>query len=642
MLTDQNDQFAEIGALRRNGVRTIGRFVWESFAPEDAGPARDAYETIYSFTRAEQERYRGLGIESPLLTWGCHPELIAVAEGVERSAEEIWFYVPGSFMGKRKPFPEIVESFVRARGDHLRLLIRGQVDRKAGKLEKAAGGDPRVRIELEDRPTDEHLRQFAGCHVCLSPSRWEGLGLPLYEAVAFGMPSITNDSPPMNEIVLDGVNGICVDSVPWGEAGSGIPAFDPDFAQLTEAIERLGDRLRARAPRRRRDRAPRRRALVAANRRRPPTPARALMRVGVVTKWFNRGQPVVGRQLRSALDQLGHQTFVLARPKKERGPRPGALDRDDVWDQPGITEASAYDVTLDEYERWVGENGIEAVFCDQNYQFDELAQLRARGVLTVGRFVWEHFTADHVAGAREAYDVVYSLTRAEQERYRTMGLETPYVSWGCHPELIEVGEAVERPANPETVTYVFPGGFLGHRKPLEAVLEAFEGTTDSRLRLVVKAQVDRKQVRAAGDAAARDPRIELRLADQPTAEHLREVASCDVTVAPARWEGLGLPLYEAIAFGMPAVTNDAPPMNEAIADEVNGLLVGGTENGTAKSGIPALDPDVGDLRRAIERLADDALRAELAAGAVRVRDSERRWEDTVSGIGALLTTTPKG
>ena len=45
----------------------------------------------------------------------------------------------------------------------------------------------------------------------------------------------------MNEIVLDDVNGICVDSVPWGEAGSGIPAFDPDFDQLTEAIERLAE-----------------------------------------------------------------------------------------------------------------------------------------------------------------------------------------------------------------------------------------------------------------------------------------------------------------------------------------------------------------------------------------------------------------
>ena len=113
-------------------------------------------------------------------------------------------------------------------------------------------------------------------------------------------------------------------------------------------------------------------------------------------------------------------------------------------------------------------------------------------------------------------------------------------------------------------------------------------------------------------------------------------------LAPSRWEGLGLPLYEAIAFGMPAITNDAPPMNEAIHEGVNGVLVSSKRNGTARSGIPALDPDVGELRAAIDRLADDSARAELAAGAVRVRDTERRWADTVTGIGELLTTTPKG
>ena len=390
------------------------------------------------------------------------------------------------------------------------------------------------------------------------------------------------------------------------------------------------------------------------------------MRVGVVTKWFNRGQPVVGRQLRSALDELGHESFVLARPKREAGPRPGALDRDDVWDQPGVTEASTFEVPGGEYERWVEENGIEAILCDQNYQFAEIAALRGRGVRTIGRFVWEHFAPDHVPGAREAYDVVYSLTKAEQARYRDLGLETPYVPWGCHPELLAIAEWADatrsragsgmsprsRTDGPEVagdvadpaptgtapihVTFIFPGGFLGHRKPLEPVLEAFDRVKDERLRLLVTAQVERKQVRPAVEASERDPRIVVEVGDRPSAAHLRRFASCDVCLSPSRWEGLGLPLYEAIAFGMPAITNDAPPMNEAVRDGVNGILVGSHPDGEARSGIPALTPDVDELAAAIERVADDSERRRLAAGAVAVRDSERRWEETVRGIGELL------
>jgi 1,2-diacylglycerol 3-alpha-glucosyltransferase len=360
------------------------------------------------------------------------------------------------------------------------------------------------------------------------------------------------------------------------------------------------------------------------------------MRVGVVTKWFNRGQPVVGRHTRSALEALGHETFVLARPKKERGPQPGALSRDDVWDQPGVTEASAYDIPLGEYLDWIDREGIEVVFCDQNYGFEELAEVRSRGVRVIGRFVWEHFAADHVEGARNAYDVVFSMTRAEQERYRGMGLDTPYVPWGCHPELIEIGESIKR-IDGEHVTFVFTGGFLGRRKPLEPVLEAWSQVESERARLVVKAQVERARLGAAEEAAARDERIELRIADEPTRRHLEAVASADVTLSPARWEGLGLPLYEAVAFGQPAVTNDVAPMNEIIGHEENGLLVASAPSGEARSGIPAHDVDPAALAAAIDRLAeDDALRAELAAGAVAKRAGERAWERTVEGFAALL------
>jgi glycosyltransferase involved in cell wall biosynthesis len=354
------------------------------------------------------------------------------------------------------------------------------------------------------------------------------------------------------------------------------------------------------------------------------------MRIGIVSKWFNRGQPVVGRYLRSAFDELGHETFVLARPKKERGPRPGALDRDDVWDQPGITEASAFEVPLAEYERWIADNSIEAIFCDQNYQFAELATLRRQGTRVAGRFVWEHFAEQHVAGARQAYDLIYSMTRAEQERYRGWGLETPYVQWGCHPELTSVVPHREG----ELVRLIFPGGFIGHRKPVLEVVKAFAKTDHPQLRLLVTAQVDRR-LEAAAEIAESDPRIEIELEDAPRLDYLQRFADCDVCVAISRWEGLGLPLYEAIAFGMPVITNDVPPMNEAVQQDLNGLLVRSHPDGEAKSGITAYLPDVGALAEAIERLADPAVRERLAEGAREVRE-RRAWSVTVEGMAALV------
>jgi glycosyltransferase involved in cell wall biosynthesis len=363
------------------------------------------------------------------------------------------------------------------------------------------------------------------------------------------------------------------------------------------------------------------------------------MRIGIVSKWFNRGQPVVGRYLRSAFEQLGHETFVLARPKKERGPRPGALDHDDVWDQPGITEASAFEVPLPEYETWVGENSIEAVFCDQNYQFAELAALRRRGVRVAGRFVWEHFAEDHLAGALDAYDLIYSMTRAEQERYRRFGIETPYVQWGCHPELL----AIEPHRDGEPVRCIYPGGFIGHRKPVLQVVEAFSRTSDPRLRLLVTAQVERR-LEEAERIAAGDERIEIQLEDAPRLDYLQRFADCDACLAISRWEGLGLPIYEAIAFGMPVITNDVPPMNEAVEHELNGLLVRSHADGHAKSGITAYLPDVDDLAASIERLADPELRERLARGAGEVRE-RRRWSRTVEGMAGLverLEAVPSG
>jgi 1,2-diacylglycerol 3-alpha-glucosyltransferase len=364
------------------------------------------------------------------------------------------------------------------------------------------------------------------------------------------------------------------------------------------------------------------------------------MRIGICTWWFNRGQAVVGRHLRSALDELGHETFVLARPTRGGNIRPSFIDRTGVWDQPGVTEASSYEIPVTEYEDWVDANSPEIVFFDQNYQFAEIAAMREMGVRTVGRFVWEAFSPKDVPPARSAFDLIYSLTECERRRYAELGIESPKVDWGCHPELL----AIEPRRDPSTVSLIYPGGFMSKRKPFEAVIEAFSRVDDPRLRLTVKAQVERR-VRKVRRLVERDPRIEVIWDDLPTSRYLQLFADSDVCLAPSRWEGLGLHLYEATAFGIPIITNDNPPMNELVADGVNGLLVRGIESGTTKSGIAAYEPDVDELAAAVARIADDELRSRLAAGALELRD-RRTWARTVRGyeelIEAVSRARPRG
>lgn len=370
------------------------------------------------------------------------------------------------------------------------------------------------------------------------------------------------------------------------------------------------------------------------------------MRVGIVAYWFNRGQAVVARQIRSALEELGHETFVLARPTRKSNIRPDWIDREGVWDQDAVTAASDYLIPWEEYEAWAASVSPDVVLFDQNYQFDEIARLRRGGVRTVGRFVWEHFSDEHVEPAGDAFDRVYSLTAVERERYADLGIESPRVRWGCHPELVRFGEgsAAERVDGGDgSVTFLFPGGFMSKRKPLEETIEAFRAARGDALRLVVKAQVSRQAkkvdrwTRGGARFGRRDSRIRLVTEDMPTEEYVEMLASADVCLAPSRWEGLGLHLYEATALGVPIVTNDNPPMNEVVADGVNGLLVPGVEDdGAPRSGIPSYRPDVPALTAVIERLADPGLRAELAAGA-RARREELSWDVTRGDLGRLLS-----
>jgi glycosyltransferase involved in cell wall biosynthesis len=221
------------------------------------------------------------------------------------------------------------------------------------------------------------------------------------------------------------------------------------------------------------------------------------------------------------------------------------------------------------------------------------------------------------------------------------------------------------------IEFFYPGGHLTARKLTREVLRAFSQTPGESIRLVVKAQtLDRRRLRrhlltafpgtppAGGHGLPRlvdilcdhvtrcvtkailgveapDRRIRVIAADLPTVEYHRLFASCHVCLAPSRWEGLGLHLFESMAFGMPVISNDAPPANEVIRNGHNGLLVRSTPVGQTRSGVPAMAADVNALSRAIERLSNDAEVSRMSENAVAARE-RMSWESTCEQLAHLL------
>jgi len=361
----------------------------------------------------------------------------------------------------------------------------------------------------------------------------------------------------------------------------------------------------------------------------------------------------VSRYIRSVLDNLGHHTFVLARPTSDTDDLPNFISTTDVWNQKNVTKASHFFIPLKEYLGWTEKNSLRIIFFDENNEYEKIKHLRSTGIKTYGRFVWECFGEKHakslktifktgdvksfyryagecfankdIAGAKEAFTIVYSLTKCEQTRYKNFGIDSPWIQWGCHPELLEVKSKKREDA----IYFFFPGGFQGARKPLKKTVEAFMKVKNPDIRLIIKAQGTRTTTENID--AYSDSRLIKIVKDIPAKEYYDLFSSCHVCLAPSRWEGLGQHFYEAISFGLPTITNNIPPHNEVIENENNGLLVKSVKIGYKQSGIPIYDPDVNDLARAIEELSDMKKIEELSKNTIRLQ-KKYSWDTTTEQI----------
>ena len=67
--------------------------------------------------------------------------------------------------------------------------------------------------------------------------------------------------------------------------------------------------------------------------------------------------------------------------------------------------------------------------------------------------------------------------------------------------------------------------------------------------------------------------------------------NCDMVLAPSRYEGFGLPVFEALAAGKPALTTDLPVYQELLTHGSDALISGVGDSAALAANIKALDGD---------------------------------------------------
>jgi glycosyltransferase involved in cell wall biosynthesis len=140
---------------------------------------------------------------------GVDPDIFRPLPGVEHELNRVLFV--GHTEDKNKGFRYLLEALRVLRGQvpyHLRVVHRPG-SREAPRLIQELGLQGRATF-LEQLTTDQLVEQYNRAQLLVSPSLYEGFGLPAAEAMACGTPVVATTAGALREIVEDGVSGLLV------------------------------------------------------------------------------------------------------------------------------------------------------------------------------------------------------------------------------------------------------------------------------------------------------------------------------------------------------------------------------------------------------------------------------------------------
>jgi glycosyltransferase involved in cell wall biosynthesis len=325
----------------------------------------------------------------------------------------------------------------------------------------------------------------------------------------------------------------------------------------------------------------------------PPQVKRKSRKIGFVSIWFERGQSYVTKMLRDVLAG-DHETFVFARTGGVHG-RP-MLETHGAWHVPNLTTFGAYQIPHDTIKNWIAASDLDVVIFNEEYDWSLVEFCKDCGVKVA---TYLDYYKDEWRPKMSVYDAVLCSTKRTYHLVRN-SCAAHYVGWAVDTQLFKpVGNQGDK------AIFFHNAGWLGinFRKMTPAVILAFDALSREfpEISLFVHAQCELEKLPIQMvKIVKQNPRIQYHVETVPAPGLYHKSR---VLLFPTKLEGLGLPLLEALACGLPAVATDAAPMNEFIRHGYNGLLVRVAHRFTREDNI-AFPEEVIDVNDLVAKMRD--------------------------------------
>lgn len=285
------------------------------------------------------------------------------------------------------------------------------------------------------------------------------------------------------------------------------------------------------------------------------------MNIGIVTTWFERGAAYVSKSYADILSKK-HNIFIFA-----RGGEDYAIN-DNKWNSYKVIWGKRFKdklstrVDYNQFIKWIHENNIEIVIFNEQVDWEIIIQCRKCDVKLIS---YIDYYKKNTVKLFDLYDALICNTKRHYNVFKEHH-NCIYIPWGTDVELFKPVSL----ENKDIITFFHSAGMGGVnlRKGTDLVVKCFNKIQGSA-KLIIHSQAPLERYSSVSDIISNNNNIQFihKTVPAPGLYHLG-----DVYVYPSKLEGIGLTIAEALACGLPVITNDCAPMNEFIVNNLNGRL----------------------------------------------------------------------